>query len=136
MYNEQVLVDRLRTITGYSVELSSGNNIEMTQSTELPKLYVGHIQIRVENKEDWFVDAYRENDNNYILTTEINYLCLRSEWAETITTIREAYKGWSPFGQKEANASSITFVGAMLKGGNDKVVWWNEVVGLIYPRIT
>lgn len=107
----------------------------MMQNMTLPRIYVGHLAVKVERPGDWFADAYRENDNNLVLLSEINYICERNMLAEVYNNIRNAYQGWSPF-PNDANYSSLTYGGSMFKGGTDQRVWWADTVGLIFPRIS
>lgn len=136
MYNERTLINRLQTETGYTVTYSPGRQVDLLSTNEtLPRLYVGHLGIQLFDKNTLFSNGYVEYENPEILLTEVNYVCLRSNWAEVRTKIRAAYTGYSPF-PDDADYSSITFVEAMIKGETNTKVWWNEVVGLVMPRIS
>lgn len=136
MYNESVLIDRFISETGYNTSYSPGRQVDLLSSNEaLPRLYVGHLGIHLFDKNTLFSNGYVEYDNPEILLTEVNYVCLRSNWAEVRTKIRAAYTGFSPF-PDDSDYSSVTFVEAMLKGETNTKVWWSEVIGLVMPRIS
>jgi hypothetical protein len=136
MYNEAVLVARLADITGYTVTVSPGKQVDLINTTEtLPRLYVGHLGIQLQDKSNLFANGYMELENQELLVSEINYVCARDTWADTRKAIRQAYTGWSPF-ENDSNYSSLTFVEAICKGETNKKVWWSEVVGLVMPRIS
>lgn len=136
MYNESVLIDLLASKTGYITSYSPGRQIDLISTNEeLPRLYVGHLGIQLQHKDYLFSNGYAEYDNPEILLTEINYVCLRDNWADVRMNIRNAYTGFSPF-PNDSDYSSLTFVEALSKGETNKKVWWSEVIGLIMPRIS
>ncbi len=139
MFAETFLVDRLTTMTPYEVFISPGINIDYLGEAhdDIPKLYVGHLGIKLKSSriDDMFANGYREIDNPEFLMTEINYVCLNSMWPEVRRRIKLAYQNWSPF-LDESDYSSLVFIEAKKKGIMGERVWWNEVVGLVMPRIT
>jgi hypothetical protein len=136
VYNESVLVARLASETTYVVSVSPGKQVDLINTTEaLPRLYVGHLGIQLQDKGNLFANGYMELENQELLVSEINYVCLRDNWAETRSNIRKAYTGWSPF-EGDSNYSSLTFIEAVCKAETNKKVWWSEVVGLVMPRVS
>lgn len=137
MYEEQLLIDRIKTLTGYSTELSIDSAIlEASESNDkTTRIYVGHIGIQSQHKEYIYANGYNELENPEVLITEIRLVCLRSELVTVRTAIANAYKGFSPF-PNDSNYSSLVFMEAKLLSSYNNKVNWSEYLGLVFPRFS
>lgn len=137
MYEEQLLIDRIKTSTGYSVELAIDSAInEITENNNKEtKIFVGHIGIQKQHKETIFANGYEELEDPQILVTEIRIVCLRSQLVTVRTAIASSYRGFSPF-PFDSNFSSLAFIEAKLLSSYNNKVNWSEYVGMVFPKFS
>lgn len=134
MYNEELLRSRIATITGYTTELSEESNIILPEvAVTSPKIFVGHIGIRLREPGFLWADGYSEVENRQIILTNIQILCERSSLTTVRNNVRNAYKDYSPIANSEY--SSIIFIEASLAAASRNNVWWIEQVGVVFPGI-
>jgi len=137
MYNEQLLIDVIKSKTSYIVELAEDSTIELVNvnSVTTPRVYVGHLGIKPENPNNYHVNGYNEFENPSILLTSIQFICDRNQLAEVRTNIAEAYRNFTPFAG-DSDYSSLIFMEAQAIAKTGNKMWWQEIVGLIFPRIS
>lgn len=139
MFDEAQLVSRIKTITGYSVNLLESSQFAWADSVlTTPEIRVGHQAIRPVNEADkyFYSDGYQDLEKPLILLTKIEIYCPRSSWATVRTNVANSYKGWTPVAPAGlTNFSAIIFVEANLEGVSNNNVWWSELVGTVFPRI-
>lgn len=134
MYDEELLRARIATQTGYSTELSLESNIDLTDEiTSVPKIFVGHIGIRLREPGFLWADGYSEVENRQIILTNIQILCERSSLTTVRNNVRNAYKDYSPIANSEY--SSIIFIEASVAAVTKNKIWWIEQVGVVFPGI-
>lgn len=134
MYAEQILVDRLANVTGYTVKLTESvllANVDV--STVFPIIYFGHVAIKPAPSVDIWVDFYRNLPEKELLISQIQIVSLRSNFHIVRATIRSAYKGFNPF-PENSMFSGLGFLEGEVKEINSKLIIWNELIGLIMPR--
>ena len=137
MYDESLLIQRITTQTGFIVNYAEDATIDMTDPSQVttPRVYIGHIGIKPQNAQNTVTNMYEGLENPSILYTTIQFICERNSLTATRTAIANAYAGFTPF-VNDSDYSSLFFVeGNMLTRVGTKV-WWQEVVGLIFPRIS
>lgn len=137
MYNEQLLIDVVKAKTGYFVELAEDRTIDLVNINTItsPRVYIGHIGVKPEHPNDFHVNGYNEYDNPSILLTSIQFVCERDSLTEVRSNIAEAYKNFTPF-EGDSEYSSLIFMEAQAIAKTGTKIWWQEVVGLIFPRIS
>jgi len=137
MYAEQYLIDRIKEQTPYEdVQLAEDSAIDLIHQPLLaPRIFVGHLGIQLQFPEDRFANGYRELENQELLITAIQFICAREDLAEVRTNLKNAYTGYSPF-EGDSNYSSLTFLEASMIGKTSTKSWWQELVGLVMPRIS
>lgn len=136
MYNEIDLINLIRERTGYETNYTEESNISLIhESSTKPKVFVGHVGIRLQHPEQMYADGYIEVDNPEVLMTEIQFLCLRTEFAKVRTDIVNAYKGYSPF-LNDSNYSSLVFLEAATIAKTNSKIWFSEIIGLVMPRVS
>lgn len=137
MYDESLLMNVIRTKTGYTVDYAEDSTIDLinVNTVSSPRVYVGHIGIKVEYPQHIYSNGYNELENPEILITSIQFICERSALATTRTNIANAYKGFTPF-PNDGDYSSIVFMEGNMVAKTGTKVWWQEVVGLIFPRFS
>lgn len=134
MYNEELLRARIATQTGYTTELSLESNIDLTEETlTVPKVFVGHIGIRLKEPGFLWADGYSEVENRQIILSNIQILCERSSLTTVRNAVRAAYKDYSPIANSEY--SSIIFIEASVAAVTKNKIWWIEQVGVVFPGI-
>lgn len=135
MYDEQILVNHLRNETGFKVYLSTEKQIDIvTEEITVPKLYVGHVGVHLENPTSLWSDGYKEEENSQVLLTEIQVLCLRND----LSRVRNAvYAAYVKFDAEPDNPSSslLSFVNAKVLGRTGTKIWWLETVAMVFPRL-
>lgn len=137
MYNEILLIELIRDKTGYEVAYAPDQTIDLigVNATDNPKVYVGHIGIKLQHPEYLWSNGYNELENPEILLTHIQFICRRDEFAEVRTAIAEAYRGFTPF-PNDSNYSSMVFIEANVVAKTSSKLWISEVVGIIFPRFS
>ena len=135
MYDENWLVQLIKDETGYTdVSLAEDSVIDLTHEPLLtPKIYIGHLGIKLENPEDMHADGFKELENSEVLITAIQFLCLRSELPTVRTAIKAAWSNKSPF-PNNSNFSSLFFMEASTVAKTSNKIWWQELIGLTMPR--
>lgn len=137
MYDESLLMDVIRSQTGYSVDYAEDNTIDLinVNTVTAPRVYVGHIGIKVQYPQNMYSNGYNELENPEILLTSIQFICERSILATVRTNIADSYNGFTPFVNDKEFSSMIFIEGNMVAKTGTKV-WWQEVVGIIFPRFS
>lgn len=136
MYDEQVLVDLIADKTGYSVELADDRITDQVRLTEPgTKIYVGHLGIKLQHPQTMLADGYIEIENPEILLTAIQFVCSRTDFVTVRSDIKRAYSGFSPF-PKDSDYSSLVFLEAKTIATTNNKIWWQEVIGLVMPRVS
>jgi hypothetical protein len=127
----------IRTKTGYTVDYAEDSTIDLinVNTVSSPRVYIGHIGIKVEYPQHIYSNGYNELENPEILLTSIQFICERNILATTRTNIANAYKGFTPF-PNDGDYSSIVFIEGNMVAKTGTKVWWQEVVGLIFPRFS
>ena len=100
-----------------------------------PRIFVGHLGIKLQNSEDIFANGFREIEVPEILMTSIQWLCKREDLATVRINIQAAYTGFSPFPVDE-DYGSMGFLESTVIAKTNEKVWWSEIVGLVMPRIS
>lgn len=137
MFDESYLIDVIKNNSPYSdVDYADDSTIHLPHIELItPKIFVGHLGIQLQNKEDTVADGYHEIENSEVLLTAIQVLCLRKELATVRTNIKKAYSGKSPF-LDDSDYSSLVFMEASVVAKTSDKIWWQEIVGLIMPRVS
>ncbi len=137
MYNEIELINLIKTKTGFDTDFAPDATVNLLSATtsSAPKVYIGHIGIKLQHPEQLWANGYNELENPEILLTHIQYVCERSSWAETRIAIANAYKGFTPF-PFDSDYSSMVFVESSIVATTSTKIWASEVVGIIFPRIS
>jgi len=135
MYNEQILVDHLKRETGYNVSLATEKQIDIVQEeVVIPKLYIGHTGIHLQNPSIIWTDGYQEQENSQVLLTEIHILCLRNNLYEVRNIVYKSYIKFDPV-PDEDSFSTISFYNGKLIGRTGIKIWWLETIAMVFPRI-
>ena len=137
MYDESLLIDRIALHTGYIVDYAEDSTIDTLDpmSVTTPRVYIGHIGIKPQHAQDVAINMYNGLENPSILYTTIQFVCERAELVSTRTAIAEAYAGFTPF-VNDSDFSSVFLVEGNMIVKTGTKVWWQEVVGLVFPRIS
>jgi len=137
MYDESLLISVLSAKTGYSVSFAEDSTVDLinVNTVNTPRVYVGHIGIKVQYPQNIYSNGYNELENPEVLYTSIQFICERNSLATVRNNIADAYKGFTPFdGDKEF--SSMVFIEGNMVAKTGTKVWWQEVVGIIFPRFS
>jgi hypothetical protein len=135
MYAESLLITRLQT-TGYIVEYAEDTSTDLINIVSTtPRVYVGHVGIKLQYPNQLWSNGYNELDNPEILLTSIQYICDRINWHTVRSNIAAAYKGFTPFAN-DGDYSSMVFVEASVLAKTNTKVWGQELVGIIFPRFS
>lgn len=138
MYNESWLIDIIKDNT--SPQYQDVNLAEETAADWIheelitPKITIGHLGIKLQFPESIWADAFSERDNQEMLLTAIQVMCLRKDYAEVRTNIKQAYSFKTPF-PSDANYSNLAFVEHSVVAKTGAKVHFQEVVGLVFPQI-
>lgn len=134
MYEESLLISHIASATGYKTGYAQAKVADQTDTREdAIRVYIGHVSQKVHQPEA-YPDAYRELDNDFMLITQVQLWCKRTELVSAWNNLQAALKGWSPF-PDNGNFSSLTFLEANSEAtAADKIVWV-AYYGLIIPRI-
>ena len=136
MYDEKLLMDKIFEETGIPTSYTREATQDLLNNHEpVPRIYVGHIGIKLQYPEELFANGYSELENQELLVTTIQLICLRTELHIIRPKIKNAYTGFSPFAN-DANYSSIVFISADTVAATNKKIWWVETVGCVMPRIS
>jgi hypothetical protein len=137
MYNESLLISRIQTLTGYSTTYAEEATLDSASllETTAPKVYVGHRGIKLKYPDQLWANGYTEFDNPQILITDILFLCERLTLDTVRTNIYNAYIGFTPF-PNDSDFSSLVFIESNVLVKTRTKIWVQEVVGLIFPRIS
>jgi len=135
MYAESLLMDVIRTATGYTVDYAEDSTIDLLGADTITKVYVGHLGIKLQYPNQLWADGYNELENPEILYTTIQYVCNRVNWHIVRSNIAAAYKGFTPF-PNDSDYSSMVFVEASVIAKTNTKIWAQELVGIIFPRIS
>jgi len=137
MYDESLLIARIAQQTGFIVDYAEDSTIDTLDpmSVTTPRVYIGHIGIKPQHANDTAINMYNGLENPSILYTTIQFVCERSSLVSTRTAIAEAYAGFTPF-VNDSDFSSLFFVEGNMIVKTGTKVWWQEVVGLVFPRIS
>lgn len=138
MYKEEWLIDIIKNHTSpqyRDVNLAEETIADWVQLPLItPKIYVGHLGIKLQYPESIWADAYSEHDNQEMLITTIQVLCKRADYPEVRTNIKTAYTGKTPF-PEDANYSNLAFVEHSVVAKTGNKLHFQEVVGLIMPQL-
>jgi hypothetical protein len=136
MYDESILISQIKTSTGYTnVDYSVETTIDMIETdATLPRILVGHLGIRPEHPNQQYSNGYSELENPEILHTAIQFICLRTQLTTVRNAIKIAYTKFSPIDNPDY--SSLIFLEANVIAKTNDKIWWQEIVGCIFPRIT
>jgi hypothetical protein len=137
MYNEIDLINQISSVTGYKVSFAEDTNMDWNQDTSTPILTVGILQTSVilADHNDIYANAYREIESPELTVTTIQILCNRNELREVRENLKKSYTGYSPF-PNDSNYSCMFFIKADMLGKTSTKVFWQELIGLISPRIS
>jgi len=137
VYDEIELINVIIASTGYTnvgyAEETSA--IDIHDNLLAPRIQVGHEGIKLRNSEDTFSNMYSEIENQELLVTAIQFQCLRKDLAVVRTAIKQAYQGFTPY-PNDSDYSSLSFLEAKVVMKTSDKIWWQEVVGLVMPRIS
>jgi hypothetical protein len=133
VYNESDLITHIATATGYTTTYAEKVSIDDI-TVSVPRVYVGHLGIKRQLQQEFYVDGYRELENPEILITSIQFICDRFNFKETYLAIRSAYQSFIPTGD-DPNFSGLTLVEASMIDQSSDRLWWQLIVGIIYPSI-
>ena len=138
MYNESWLIGIIKNNTSpqyQDVELAEETMADWIHEGLLtPKITVGHLGIKLQFPESIWANSFSEHENQEMLLTAIQVMCLREDYVEVRSNIKKAYSFKTPF-PDDANVSNIAFLehSIVAKAGNK--IHYQEVVGLIFPQI-
>lgn len=137
MYDESLLITHIASATGFIVDYAEDSTIDTIDpnSVTTPRVYIGHIGIKPQSAQDTAINMYNGLENPSVLYTTIQFICERSSLVATRTAIAEAYAGFTPF-VADSDYSSLFFVEGNMIVKTGTKVWWQEVVGLVFPRIS
>ncbi len=137
MYDESLLIAHIASVTDFFVDYAEDSTIDTIDpmSVTTPRVYIGHIGIKPQSVADTAINMYNGLENPSVLYTTIQFICERAELVSTRTAIAEAYAGFTPF-INDSDFSSLFFVEGNMIVKTGTKVWWQEVVGLVFPRIS
>ncbi len=134
MYPEITLINLIATATGYTTKYAEDSTIDLLGTTGTV-VYVGHLGIKLQYPENLWANGYNELENPEILYTTIQYTCNRTDWHTVRSNIAAAYKGFTPF-PNDSDYSSMVFIEASVIAKSNSRIWAQELVGIIFPRIS
>jgi len=136
VFDESYLIDLIKTNTEYTdVDYADDLSIDLIHVPLIePMIRVGHLGIRRQFPEDTIADGYHELENQEVLHTSIQILCLREDLSKVRTNIKKAYIGKSPY-PSDGNYSSLIFLEASVIAKTSDKIWWSEIIGLHMPQI-
>jgi len=136
MFDESYLIDLIKDNTPYTdVDYADDVSIDLVHIPLIePMIRVGHLGIMRQFPQDLNADGYTELDNQEVLHTAIQMLCLREDLATVRSTIKKAYTGKSPF-PNDSNFSSLVFLEASVIAKTNNKIWWSEIIGLLMPQV-
>lgn len=137
MMDEQYLIDLIKSKTSYTdVGYGTDTNIDITNITlTTPRIFVGTVGVKLQYPETFFADSYKEVENQELQVVSIQFICQRKDLTTVRSAIKFAYTGESPF-EGDSNYSTLNFMEASLVAKTSTKVWWQEVIGLVMPRIS
>jgi len=137
MIEESWLVNLLKERTSYSnIVLADDVAIDLIHlSVDTPRIFVGTVGIKLQYPETFFADAYKELENQELQVFSVQFICKRSDLATVRNNIKIAYTGQSPF-PLDSNYSSVAFMEASLVAKTSTKVWFQELLGVVMPRIS
>ena len=138
MYEESWLIDIIKDNTTpqyQDVELAEDTMADWIHEDLLsPKITVGHLVIKLQFPESIWADAFSERENQEMLVTAIQVMCLRKDYVEVRSNIKKAYSFKTPF-PNDANISNLAFLEHNIVAKTGTKIHYQEVVGLIFPQI-
>jgi len=137
MFDEKVIIDIIKTNTPYKdVQYAEETSIDLIhQELAAPRVYVGHLGIKLQAPEDMQANGYNELDNQEILLTSILFICKRSELATVRNNIKAAYIKKSPY-PDDSDYSSFMFLEASTVAKTSTKIIWQEIIGTLMPRVS
>lgn len=134
MYDENLLINKIFTDTGYDCELSNSLEIQIIDTTiSFPKIEVGHIGLKRQKSSDIWTEGYIQLESSLIQLTQIKIYATRNSINTVLTNVRDAYKNYSPL--PDADFSSLVFIDGDMRFVSSTQAIWVEVVGLVFPSI-
>jgi len=131
MFSESDLVTWIGNKTSYSTYLSEETSID-NLDLPVPRVYVGHLGIKLENPSQLHWDGYSGQENQEVLFTSIQFICKRSDLVTVRTNIKNAY---NTFVVDDPNVSRVSFAEASVIEKNSDRIYWQEIVATIMPRM-
>ncbi len=137
MFPESYLIDQIKSSTVYTdVTLAEDSVVDLIHQPLIePRIFVGHLGIKLQFPDGVWANGYRELENNEMLLTSIQWICSREDLPTVRTAIKKAYTGFSPY-PNDGNFSSLVFMEASVVAKTSTKAWWQEIVGLVMPRIS
>lgn len=137
MYDELYLINQIKTSTGFTdVDYADETLIDLIhQELTAPRVFVGHLGIKLQQPENMYANGYNELENPEVLVTGIQFICQRSALAATRIAIKAAYTAFSPF-PSDGDYSSLVFLEASTVAKTSTKIIWQELVGLVMPRVS
>ena len=137
MYEETWLIQTLLDNTSYrDIKLATDTTIDLIhEDLAEPRIFVGHVGIKLEQPGDMRADGFHELENDEVLITTIQFLCKRSDLVTVRTSIKTAWSGKTPF-PNDSDYGTLFFMEASVVAKTSNNVWWQELIGLATPRIS
>ena len=137
MYDEQLLIDRIKTITNYNVQLATERTSALlNEDITIPKVYVGHVEVRLQFPEHIYTNAYQRVTEQYqILVTHLLIVCNRANFVEVRTNVYKSYQHFSPF-VENTDFSDLFFLGGEVIDRSETKIIYNENVGMAFPQLS
>lgn len=137
MMREEYLIDLIKSKTTYTdvtvADDSAADLINTPLST--PRIMVATMGIKLQYPETFFTDAYKGTENQELQVSSIQFLCFRTDLPIVRQAIKDAYTGESPF-PNDSNYSTLNFMEGNVVAKTGTKVWFQELIGLVMPRIS
>ena len=135
MYNVTGLMERITTVTGYSVEVLAETKPSLVKIADLPKVFVGSVGVKQvdsfgSGRTDLDSQLYAEDLVQFI---EVQFVCAAGDEATIWNTIGAAIAGWHEATQED-QFTGLMYVEGGLLGRENSRVWWADRWTIQFPR--
>ena len=137
MFNESELISVIATQTGYPVYLADELVIKQVALTGVqnPIVYVGHVGVELFNKTEMLSDGYSEIDSPQYLLTSVHFVCDRNNFKTVRTNVYNAVRTFEPY-LNDPCYTKLSFIKGKVIAATSNCLWYQDIFGLQFPRIT
>jgi hypothetical protein len=135
MINIQVLIDRLKAETNYTVELARVREPELQETIALPIIYVGYASVDSKNpsapQEFTMLNLHGED---LVQSFDIQIVCKGTALPTIWKAVYSALVGYNPV-PNEAMHSSFTYSQGGVMGLANGNLWWVDRWRIGFPTV-